>query len=84
MILTTFAVIGTSFIFIFLKAMQQLNVVHDQKLWIIPTSIGMGLCEASILLTIVRADSLWLGVAAGIGGGSGALIAMKLHKRIKK
>jgi len=83
-VIAALAICGTSFIYIFLKAMQQLNVVHDQKLWIVPTSIAMGLCEASILLMIVRADNLWLGVASGIGGGTGALIAMKLHKRIKK
>lgn len=82
--ITALLILGTSFIYIFLKAMQQLNVVHNQFAWVVPTSIGMGLCEVGMMLMIVRADNLWLGVASGIGGGTGAILAMKLHRRIKK
>lgn len=75
---------GTSLIYVFLKAIQQLNVVHNQFRWVIPTSIGMGICEVGIVLLVVRTDNLWLGVASGLGGGTGAIIAMKVYKRIRK
>jgi hypothetical protein len=68
-----------TFIYIFLKASQQINVVKGRYLWIMPTSIGMGLCEVSIVLLVVRADTLMMGLATGVAGGLGCMLAMRFH-----
>ncbi|MDO8547884.1 MAG: hypothetical protein Q7R68_11075 [Nitrospirales bacterium] len=73
-----------SFAYIFLKAFQQLNVVHKEYIWVIPTSIGMGLLEVAMVLMIVRADTVWLGLATGVGGACGALLAMVIHKGVTR
>lgn len=69
-----------SFVYIFLKAMQQLNVMHGNYWLVTPMSIGINICEATILLLIVRADSIWLGAINGCGAGLGAMLAMTVHK----
>lgn len=68
-----------TFIYIFLKASQQINVVKNRYLWVMPTSIGMGLCEVSMVLLVVRADTLLLGIATGVAGGLGCMLAMRCH-----
>ena len=75
---------AVTFIYIFLKATQQLNVVHGQYKWVMPVSIGMGLCEVGIVLLVVKSDSLLLGVINGLAGGSAAMLAMKFHIWKKK
>lgn len=84
--LSAFAV---SFSYVFLKALQQLNVVHHKILWITPISILMGLCEVFIISTVATngagyAVLVGLGVSLGLGGAAGAIIAMILHKRIRE
>jgi hypothetical protein len=71
-----------TFVYVFLKAMQQLNVVHNSKFWVVPTSVGMEVCAVGIVLLVVRADTIWLGVSNGLAGGLGALSAMWLHNYI--
>jgi len=73
---------GAAFIYVFLKATQQLNVVHGNKALIYPVSIGMGICEVAIVLLVVKADSIFLGFTNGLAGGSAALLAMYLHKKL--
>lgn len=68
-----------TFIYIFMKASQQINVVKCRYLWVFPTSIGMGLCEVSIVLLVVKADTLLMGLATGVAGGLGCLLAMRFH-----
>lgn len=73
-----------AFVYVWLKAMQQLNVIHDQYRWIMPVSLGMGLCEVAMILLMVKADTIWLGLASGTGAGLGALLAMKMHKKVRR
>jgi len=83
---------GASFIYVGLKAMQQLNVVHHQVTWVLPVSIGLGLCEVFIVGVIavaaVQAVGFWamalLGVSLGLGGGIGAIFSMCIHKRLRR
>ena len=76
----TFTLSGIiSFIYVFLKATQQLNVVFRRYHAIMPASIGMGLCEVAIVLLVVKADTIALGFVNGICAGLGAMLAMKLH-----
>lgn len=77
--------------YVFLKAFQQLSVIHDKRKWITPVSILMGLCEVFIMGTIavvaVAVGGFWplliLGLSLGLGGGVGALLGMGLHKRLR-
>ncbi len=83
--LSAFAV---SFSYVFLKALQQLNVVHHKLLWIAPVSILMGLCEVFIISTVATNQAgfmvlVSIGVSLGFGGAAGAILAMILHKRLR-
>lgn len=79
---TTYLIAGlTSYLFIGLRAFQQLNVVHGNKLLVVPVSVLMATCEVLLVGTMVSAGLgpivLWL----GIGAGFGSLTAMFMHKR---
>ena len=82
---------SASFLYVFLKATQQLNVVKHMIRWITPVSIGMGLCEVFIVgtvsVTAVTVGGFWpllgLGLALGLGGAVGAILAMIFHKRAR-
>ena len=66
---------AVSFVYIFLKATQQINVVGQRYKWILPVSMGMALCEASIVLLVVNTH--WtVAIAVGLGGGLGAMSSM--------
>lgn len=74
---------GASFIFIFLKAFQQRNVIHDNFKWVFPTSIGMALTEYGVIAIIAaRGYHLPLVLAAGVGAGLGSMGAMVLHRKL--
>jgi hypothetical protein len=73
-----------SFTFIFLKAFQQLNVVHKQYLLVMPTSMLMSACEIGIDRPGGRQGWGWLVVFTGAGGGIGCVAAMYLHKFTNK
>lgn len=79
--MTYFALSGLlAFVYVFLKAIQQLNVVHRNYKAIMPASVAMGICEVAIVLLVVKADTLMLGVINGVCSGLGAMLAMKLHR----
>lgn len=73
---------AVSFVYIFLKATQQISVVTQRYWFVLPTSIGLGLCEATILLYVVQAGTIWLGIVNGCGAGLGALAAMVFHRKV--
>lgn len=80
------AAFAVSFLYIALKATQQLQVVHGQYARILPVSMGMAFCEVFILVNVIRSADDWLGLtflalAIGSGAGLGCLAAMKLHRR---
>lgn len=77
--LTTFA---ANFAFIFLKAFQQRNVIHNNYGWVVATSNAMALFEVYVMAMIAKEGfTLWLVFALGLGGGTGCLAAMLLHNR---
>ncbi len=77
--LTTFA---ANFAFIFLKAFQQRNVIHNNYGGVVATSMSMAFFEVYVLAMVVKAGfTLWLVIALGLGGGTGCLAAMLLHNR---
>jgi hypothetical protein len=70
-----------SFAFIFLRAFQQRNVVHDNYWWVIPTSMAMAATEAVVIVNIAQQGwYLPLVLAVGVGSGSGCIAAMLFHK----
>lgn len=72
-----------SFIFVALKAFQQLNVMHDRTKWVLPTSLMMAFMEVSIIIGAIS-NGWTAAIPMGIGGGLGCLAAMNLHRRMRK
>ena len=70
-----------SMIYVFLKALQQLNVVGGHYRWIWPISFGMALCEVTIIVRVATMKTLIAALPIGLGAGAGAMLAMWLHKR---
>lgn len=86
-----FVIVLTSGLFVFCKAFQQRNVTMDKKLTIFPMSMAMGVLEFTSLgigsVTAVNsgiAQASILGIASGIGGTVGCILAIELHKKLHK
>ena len=67
-----------------LKAFQQLNTVGGHYKLVIPVSYCMAVCEVLIVLSVVKAATIWAAVPMGTGGALGACVAMYLHRRYVK
>ena len=77
---------GASFVYIWAKATQQLQVVNFRYWRIMPMSLVMATCEVFIMVNVIRtADSFgglaFLALCIGIGAGLGCLTAMFLYKK---
>jgi hypothetical protein len=73
-----------SFGYVFLKAMQQRNVVGNHFLFLGPVSYGMALCEVyGISAWVQHPEQKLLAVGAiGTGAWLGCVLAMKLHNKL--
>lgn len=69
-----------SFAFIFLKAWQQLNVIHHQIWWIVPTSFALAACEVFLIVQAAEYGVSWIVFPLGLGAGLGCLASMTLHR----
>lgn len=67
-----------AFLFVGLRSIQQLNVMHHRISWVIPTSLCMALCEVTSLLNVIK-GGWWSWVPMFAGGCSGCVLAMHLH-----
>lgn len=77
--LASFAVL----IFVGLKSFQQRNVAFDHYRWILPTSIGMAICEFYVIAYVAKQGfSLLPVLALGVSSGIGSLSATYLHGRL--
>ena len=79
----------SSFVYVAAKAFQQLNVVNDKYLWILPVSMLMAMLEVFNVGVIGYGavhqsylELILVGVSMGVGGAAGAILAMRLHKKI--
>lgn len=77
---------GASYVYIWAKATQQLQVVNFRYWRIMPMSLVMATCEVFIMVNVIRtADSFgglaFLALCIGIGAGLGCLTAMFLYKK---
>ena len=67
---------------VFLRAIQQLNVVHHLYLYAALTSYCIAVAEVSVIIGIVGAG--WPAVPwVGTGGAIGVVSAMYLHRRAR-
>lgn len=73
-----------SYIFVGLKAMQQLHVAHGQYGRVLPTSLAMATTEVFIVSSVARAGWGWMVLPVGLGAGLGACTAMWIHSRTTK
>ena len=72
-----------TFLYVMLRALQQLNVVHGYYFRIIPVSLGMGVGDVLLVLLIIKTQTLWMGITNGLAGACGCWAAMYLTKRLK-
>lgn len=85
------AMLATSFIYVASKSFQQLNVVHEKILQIIPTSYFMAYLEIGTLGMAAKAiidhgvtGFALSGFAMGTGAWIGSICAIYIHKWLRK
>ena len=70
---------------VFLKALQNLNVVNGNMGWLFPVALGLGFCEVYIISTLaIRATGGARVVSAlslGSGGFIGSILAIIFHRK---
>jgi hypothetical protein len=82
--ITLLAVGIASFVNVFFRAFQQLNVMHDRKAWVLPCSYVMSACEVFIVAQVALTMNLYLIIPIGTGAGIGCLCSMSLHKYLRE
>lgn len=76
---------GASFLYVFLRSMQQRNVAFDNYGWVVPVSLCMATVDVFMIVRISNTGFDPVLVASiGIGGGIGSVLAMYIHKRFVK
>ena len=80
--MAVFYLFATSFIFVFLKAGQQRNVMGLHYWWVPPFSFGMAATEVYVIAAVSSYGySIWAVLGMGTGGALGAVIAMFWHTK---
>ncbi len=82
--LVSYIVIGIAyFSYVFCRAFQQRNVAFGHYAWVMPASFGMATIDVFVIAAIASRGFDWgFVVSMAIGGGFGAMFAMKVHKKI--
>lgn len=76
---------GASYVYVFLRAMQQRNVAFDNYGWVLPVSVCMASVDVFVIATIAsNGFHIWIVAMNGIGGGLGSICAMYIHRRFVK
>ncbi len=73
-----------SFGYVGLKSTQQLNVVHRQYWWIVPTSFAMAALEVFVVASMAKHGWGWLVFWVGLGSGLGSISATWIHSKVIK
>ena len=71
-----------SFVFVFLKAFQQLNVTKGHYFLVMPTSMCMALTEVWLVAKMAHLGWGWIVVPVGLGAGCGAVVSMFVHSKV--
>lgn len=76
------ALILPSFVAVFLKVLQQKNVMHD-RYWFAPfVSYGMAYAEVFIIAGVIALGPSWAAVnGIALGGVVGSFLGMFIHNR---
>ena len=72
-----------TFVLVFLRAWQQQNVIHGYYIWAAITSYGIAVADVLVVIGVVKNGPSAI-VWVGTGGAMGVMLAMKLHKRLRK
>lgn len=70
---------AASFVFIYTKSWQQLNVQHRLYWLIVPTSMAMAVCEVWVIANAAHSGWGWIVLPIGVGSGLGSLSATYIH-----
>lgn len=76
-----------TFVYVFMRSYQQMNVVHADYWHILPTSIVMGQLDVLLIAFVVKSTGFdeGLALAYGFGGGLGSTLATWIqHERRKR
>lgn len=70
----------SSFVFVFLRAFQQQNVIHKKYQWVLPISYALCAAEYLIITTAVKMGyGFVIVLVGGSGGGLGCVCSMWVH-----
>jgi len=75
---------SVSFIYIFLKSFQQLNVVWKKYWWVMPISYCLAFSEALLWIQVVNEGIGWGVFWMGTGAGLGCMLGMYSHLKVEK
>lgn len=72
-----------TFVLVFLRALQQQNVIHGHYVWAVFTAYGIAIGEVAVVLWVVYTG--WAAIAwTGTGGALGVVAAMWMHRRLRR
>lgn len=75
---------GISYVYVALKATQQLAVVNGHTKWVIPVSMCLAFCEVTTVTVLAIHKNILYFPFVGLGAGLGALTTMVIYKKINK
>lgn len=78
------AAFAVAFVYVFLRAVQQMNVTARRYWWVTPTSVLMAASEVFLVTTQVHHGAGWIILPIGLGGGAGCIGAMWLFDKINR
>lgn len=76
-----YAVFAVSFLYVGLRSWQQLNVVRQKYLFIMPTSLAMAAADVFMISQIANYGWGFIVLAYAGGGGMGSILATWMHHR---
>lgn len=81
--MTSLVILSATFALVFLRAIQQLNVLHHNIKLAAVTSYLIAMAEVTSLLSVVAVG--WASVPfVGTGGALGVVAAMITHKKLRE
>lgn len=76
-------ILAATFALVFLRAIQQLNVMHGQYLWAALTPFLIAVAEVASVVWVVQTG--WSAIPwVGTGGALGVTAGMWVHRRLRK
>jgi len=84
MMVAFLSLFAAGFVMVALRSAQQLNVQYHKVRWVIPTSLLMAFSEATIIFRLSSEWSFARILTYGFSAGLGCLVAMEIHKRLRK